>query len=406
MSTLADAPTRVAAPDGIRRLGAAGAPGFAAHRAAFGPLPAVTGVELAGELRAAGLDGRGGGGFPAWRKLSALATSGRRPVVVANAAEGEPLSAKDLALLHFAPHLVIDGLLALAAAVHASEAYLYCQAAAVPAVVRACAERADARSIQVRQAATGFVAGEASAVVEALSGRRPVPVDRVMRLTERGVGARPTLLHNVETLAHLALIVRFGNDWFRSLGTAGQPGTRLVSVSTETASPQVLEIAGGSSIRSCLDAAGVDADGLSAVLVGGYHGTWVPRSALSRGLDAAELAPYGATPGAGILQGIARGRCPLTVAGRIAGYLTASSARQCGPCVNGLPAMAAVLARLARGDRDPALPGEVARLAALVTGRGSCHHPDGTARFVLSTLTVFAADVGAHLQGTCGKDHS
>ncbi|MGY4860123.1 NADH-ubiquinone oxidoreductase-F iron-sulfur binding region domain-containing protein [Cryobacterium sp. AP23] len=441
MTIVADAPfqtpngpARIPAPLGTARLTRASTPDLGRHQVVFGPLPAAPGsAALLELLRSAGLEGRGGAGFPAWRKLAAIPVpaagrSGagragqRRPVVIGNAAEGEPLSVKDATLLRTAPHLVLDGLLTVADAVHAAEVYLYAPAALLPHIGRALAERADAGAVTMRAAAESFISGEASAVVNAIAGRPAVPRDRSVRLTTSGLGKRPTLLHNIETLAHIALIVRFGAAWFRSLGTETDPGTRLVTVSrglaaagvaagvaadaSGHASATVLEVVGGSRIHEVLRFAGIDPGAVAAVLVGGYHGAWLPARALDTGLDRAALAPFGARPGAGILLALETGRCPLTLAAAIAEYLAGQSAHQCGPCVNGLPAVANVLGRLAAGERDPALPGEVARLAALVTGRGSCHHPDGTARFVLSTLTVFEADVAAHLHGSCAKVHS
>jgi NADH:ubiquinone oxidoreductase subunit F (NADH-binding) len=452
MTVLADAhphtpngTDHILAPLGVNRLTRAATPDLGRHLDVFGPLPAAPdATRLLDALRESGLEGRGGAGFPAWRKMAGLPVSrsesrpvfgrgrsaagragSRRPVLIGNAAEGEPLSVKDATLLRTAPHLVLDGLLTVAATVQAAEVYLYAPAALLPHLGRALAERSDAGGVQMRAATESFLSGEASAVVNALAGRPAVPSDRSIRLTSSGLGARPTLLHNIETLAHIALIVRFGADWFRSLGTDTDPGTRLVTVSRGLgvagmaagvagvgaampghATATVLEVVGGSRIDAVLVAAGVDPATVAAVLVGGYHGSWVPAEALHTGLDRSSLAPFGASPGAGILLALEAGRCPLTLAAAIADYLAGQSARQCGPCVNGLPAMAAVLGRLAAGQRDPWLAGEVARLAALVTGRGSCHHPDGTARFVLSTLTVFAADVAAHLHGTCVKAHA
>lgn len=407
-------PSVIAAPVGTDRLMKAAAPDFASHLATFGPLPQPGRTpelpDLLDVLRDAGLEGRGGAAFPAWRKLAAVPARerarGHRVVVIGNAAEGEPLSSKDATLLMVAPHLVIDGLLLLAQSVHAKAVYLYAQRSTLASVSRALGERRDARGIELREAADSFISGEASAVVSALAGGRPVPQDRTVRLTETGLGGRPTLLHNVETLAHMALIRRFGAAWFRSVGTASDPGTRLVTVHGGARPPSVLEIAGGTGLHHVLRFAGIDPAGLSAVLVGGFHGAWVPASAGDVRLDREHLAPFGAGPGAGILLAQDARHCPLSTASSIATFLAGETAGQCGPCVNGLPAMAGVLSRLTRGERDAALVIELRRLAHLVTGRGSCNHPDGTARFVLSTLTVFDTDVQAHLSGTCRKEHS
>lgn len=390
------------APVGTDRLFAAGGADLARHLVAFGPLPSE--VSLA-ELERSGLDGRGGAGFPVWRKLAAV-EPGRRgaAVVIANGAEGEPLSAKDATLLRRAPHLVIDGLLLAARAIGARDMLLYSGARQLDAVRRAIGERTDAAGIELREAMDTFISGEASAVVNGIEHGRPVPLDRVRRLTDSGLRGRPTLVQNVETLAHLALIARFGAAWFRSVGTVDEPGTRLLTV-TMGARSGVVEAPGGIRLSEAIARAGFAPAEAASVLVGGYHGAWVPAEAIGTPLSRAGLAGFGASPGAGIILVLERGTCPVGVAAGIAEYLAAQSARQCGPCVNGLPRMAETLRAVAAGERA-AVP-EARRLSALVTGRGSCHHPDGTARFVLSTLTVFADEIDRHLAGRCteGERH-
>ncbi|TPW75666.1 NADH-ubiquinone oxidoreductase-F iron-sulfur binding region domain-containing protein [Schumannella soli] len=407
----------LAAPTGVRRLLAAAPADAGDHLATFGPLPDISPDRLLAELEFAGLTGRGGAGFPVHRKLRSARDATRagrsgRPVVVGNGSEGEPLSAKDRLLLRSAPDLVIDGLLLAARAVDAGEVRLVADAELHPALQAVLTRRADAgrARIQLVAARGDFVGGEASAVVANLEGRRPVPRDHPVRLTIAGYRRRRTLVQNVETLAHLALVARFGGAWFRSRGTADDTGTRLVTVSAPGTPLTVLEIAGGTPLGAVLAAAGLDdagvraaglGPGARAVLVGGYHGSWVPGSALDAPLDRAGLAPWGATPGAGILHVLPHGRCGLRTAAGIAGMLAAETAGQCGPCVNGLPRIAGLLDRLARRERHPGLPAEIARVSALVDGRGACHHPDGTVRLVASTLREFASDVDAHLDGTC-----
>jgi len=210
---------------------------------------------------------------------------------------------------------------------------------------------------------------------------------------------------NAETLAQFALLARYGADWFRSLGMPDDPGTFLVSVSGSSphivSRPGVLEVARGVPLRAVLKAAGTDLDRVTAVLVGGYHGAWLPRSGIDALLATADLARFDASPGAGVLHVLDADTCPLERAASVAGYLAGQSARQCGPCVNGLPRMAQTLQRLAVPGADPGLIGEVERLRGLVLGRGACSHPDGTARFVASTMRVFAEHVEAHLRGAC-----
>jgi NADH:ubiquinone oxidoreductase subunit F (NADH-binding) len=139
-----------------------------------------------------------------------------------------------------------------------------------------------------------------------------------------------------------------------------------------------------------------------ALLVGGYHGGWLPADpGLTAPVSREGLAPWQAAPGAGVVVVLGRRQCGLAASARILGYLARQSAGQCGPCLNGLPALAGTLARLAAGERNPRLPVEVHRLAALVDGRGACHHPDGSVRMLRSAMRTFRGDVPAHLAGWC-----
>jgi len=397
-----------AAPAGTHRLFAAGpAADHGTHLRTYGPVPESPDPSgLVRILKESGLTGRGGAAFPAWRKLEATASArggvfAPAPVVIANGAEGEPLSFKDRVLLHNAPHLVLDGLLAVARALNASRIHLHTTAGNIAPVERAIAQRRDARGIRISEAEESFLSGEASAVVNALHTGSAVPVDRVRRLSEDGLKGRPTLVQNVETLAHIGLIARFGAQWFRSAGTPHDPGTRLVSVSGDVPAERVLEIAGGARLDDVLREAGADPASLSAVLVGGFHGRWVAPA--GRRLSAADPSMQAVPPGAGILHALGAHRCGLAETARITSYLAGQSARQCGPCMFGLPALASAMARLASGEDDPTLPAELERLGLSVAGRGSCHHPDGTARLVGSALEAFAADVAHHLDGYCNR---
>ncbi|RFA09519.1 hypothetical protein B7R54_10010 [Subtercola boreus] len=408
-------PPGPAGPQGTARLFLARTAGLADHRAAYGEFPLVPADALIEQLRLADLVGRGGAGFPVWRKLDATRDKAphrkttrdpsKRPVVIGNGSEGEPLSRKDETLLSRSPHLIIDGLLLAAAAVGASALHLCVSAGTRQPLEAALAERPDAGQVRVLVVPDAFVSGEATAVANAVEHGVSVPRDHTLHLSESGVGRRPTLVQNVETLAQLALIARFGADWYRSVGTPDEPGTRLVTVSGDVGAPQVLEVAGGTPLSSILAAAGAAPGSLRAVLIGGYHGTWLGSEHLGTPFSRDGLRMLGAAPGAGILIALSAARCGLEVSAGIADYLAAQTAGQCGPCVNGLPALAGMLARLSRRERDPRLPAEVARLAGLVDGRGSCAHPDGTARFVISTLSAFEGDVRAHLSGVCEVSH-
>lgn len=369
----------------------------AAHRVAYGALPGSGGVLRA--IAESGLTGRGGGAFPTHRKIEAV-KGARRPVVVANGSEGEPASRKDATLLTYAPHLILDGLEILSQALAASM-HLVTTPDRAEGIRTRISERGTA--ITVTEVAERFISGEESAVVAAINGRPAVPADRLNRVWERGVADRPTVVLNVETLAHVALIARHGATWFREIGETEDPGTFLATISPPLTStqgdPAVYELARGTHLRAFLNEASFGHP--RAVLVGGFHGTWITGDALAQArLSRPGLASIGAAPGAGVLIPI-DDHCGLRETSRILDYLAAEVAGQCGPCINGLPLMATHFRTLAQGRATDTTMHELGRLSGLVRGRGACSHPDGTARLAASALTAFAADVAHHLRGGC-----
>jgi NADH:ubiquinone oxidoreductase subunit F (NADH-binding) len=382
-----------------------------AHIARHGRIPYRDAPgRLIKDLQQAGLTGRGGAAFPVYRKLSAVldAASARRksPVVIANGAESEPASDKDATLLWLAPHLVLDGLQLAAEAAGASEAILYTHAdrrADVGKRLRqALAERIAARanrvSVELAESPPRFLSGQETALINHLGGGPAIPTFMPPRVTERGLDGAPTLVQNVETLAHLALIARHGPRWFRQVGTQAEPGSMLCTIRRSDGTPRIAEVPLGIPLRDLLGP--VASDG--AVLIGGYHGSWAPAAeAVKLTLDNGALNAVGARVGAGVLVTLPPDRCGLAETARTARYLALESAGQCGPCLNGLPRIAAALAELAGARPRRQARVDVERWAGLVTGRGACHHPDGTARFVRSALITFAAELDRHERGRC-----
>jgi NADH:ubiquinone oxidoreductase subunit F (NADH-binding) len=321
-------------------------------------------------------------------------------VVVGNGLEGEPLSHKDAVLLAHNPHLVLDGLEVLARALRARRVVL---AVSEDTDAAGLTEVASLRGIEVTRLRGGFVAGQESALVTQLERGSALPRDPFTRITVSGVDGRPTLVQNVETLAHVALVARHGPEWFRSAGTTDDPGTSLFTITGAVRRPGVVEAERGARLDDVLS--GAQPVRPAAVLVGGYHGTWLTADDLDVRLTRSELAHHGASVGAGVLHVLDDGTCPLAFAAEVSAYLAEQSSRQCGPCLNGLPRLAWSLRQLAEGSDDRSLPAEVARMGGLVSGRGACGHPDGSARFVTSTLGVFRDHVAAHLDGWCPCTH-
>ncbi|MEU7785733.1 NADH-ubiquinone oxidoreductase-F iron-sulfur binding region domain-containing protein [Amycolatopsis sp. NPDC049159] len=328
-------------------------------------------------VEAAGLRGRGGGGFPTAVKLRAARS--RRSIVVANGCEGDPLSRKDAALLALSPHLVVDGLQLAAHAIGATETVLCVHAGSpvLPSVTAALAERDDRVPVRIAEIPRRYVASEESALVHFLTSGDARPLGKEPRPAERGVRGRPTLVDNVETLAQLASVVLLGPHHYRAARTD------LVTVTGAVRTPGVVELPAGPSLTAVLAAAGGETEPLQAVLVGGYGGTWTTdlRLGLS-GIPAVYALPASA--------------CGLEYTAKVLAFLAAESARQCGPCMFGLPSIAADFAELVRGG--PAVH-RLAHRLPLLTGRGACAHPDGAARLAASALRTFGADVTTHQAG-------
>ncbi len=364
------------------------------------------GQELIAAVAAAGLRGRGGAGFPTAIKLRAVASARGRRALVVNAAEGEPMSAKDRVLLELAPHLVLDGALLAAEAIGAREVVVALKSSSrtTQTVVRdALAERADARGVRVKTVPDAYLTGEETALLRSLNGGPAKPTLVPPRPSERGLAGRPTVVANVETLAHVALIARHGAGWFRSVGTDEHPGSTLVTVSGAVARPGVYEIAPGTPARMVIEQAGGEAGTLRALLVGGYYGSWLAPEAIAKArLDNASLGRWGAVLGAGVLVALPRACCPVAEVARVVRWMAAESAGQCGPCVHGLDAIAGAVALLAAGTAEAGTLTRLERWSAQVVGRGACGHPDGVVRFVRTALDVFAEAFDDHRRhGPC-----
>ncbi len=381
-------------------------PGLAAHERRYGGVPHLDAATLVDLAASVGLHGRGGAGFPFARKLATVASRPGRPVVVVNLSEGEPASHKDAVLVQVAPHLVLDGAVVTARALGTTDVHVVLQGESprvATAVRAALVERAAVRRDRrvrwtLHDASEGFVAGQSSAVLELMAGRPNLPVTSWRPAAEAGHRRRPTVLSNAETFAHLGRLAMLGAEAYRGLGTTDEPGTTLLTLDGDGASgrtPQVVEVPFGVAWSSVLPPARLSAP----VLLGGYHGAWAAPGALpGTPMSRPALAAAGLDIGAGVVLPLDAG-CPVDRTSRIVGYLASQSARRCGPCLHGLPAIAAALSAVACGGGRVS---ELQRLTGLVEGRGACAHPDGTVRLVRSLLSTFGPELDRHARARCG----
>jgi NADH:ubiquinone oxidoreductase subunit F (NADH-binding) len=362
------------------------------HRARWGRIDSA---ELLGAVESADLRGCGGAGFPVARKWQTAIDAGGRALLVVNGAESEPASAKDAALMQLRPHLVIDGITATAHATGATDAVLWLHRGADhsrTSLERALVERAASGvvdvPIRVAEGPAAYLTGESSSIVRALSGGPALPRRHTVPAAVRGVDGRPTLVHNVETLARVAALA------------AGTPLTGLLLTVTSSSGQTVIDGDGEDTLENAARGAGVN--GTSHVLLGGYGGTWHEWTSVAH----RTLRSLESLISAGIVLAIPASTCGVAVTAQVLRYLAESSARQCGPCLFGLGDLVDVMDRVESGRGRRSDVDRLRSISASVAGRGACHHPDGAIRMLASALITFDADLARHRRSAhCGKRH-
>jgi len=396
--TLLDAPLRYTTDGGLL-LDAPPPDGLVAHTTRYGPPPADSRHVLPA-LEASGLTGRGGAHYPVVAKLRALLSGGGAEVVVANGAESEPASSKDAALLRQRPHLVLDGLTVAARLLGAGQAVIWLHEGAADnrgSLLAALRERHDARvpgpRTSIVLAPGRYLAGESSAVRSALAGGPVLPTFGPAPGARTALGGRGTLVQNVETLAWLAVLARGGAVRPGALVTVVADGMRTVLEADERQTVESL-------LLRAVELPGRPVIAPRAVLLGGYAGAWLAwDDARTEPLCGPSRSP---ATGAGLVAALPPFACGLAETAALLAYLARHGAGQCGPCRFGLPSLAGLADRLARGHVRPRDVDRIRRLADEVRGRGACHHPDGAVRLVETALATFRDDVEHHVRrGRC-----
>jgi NADH:ubiquinone oxidoreductase subunit F (NADH-binding) len=369
-------------------------------RALDGPHEAVI-----AELKAAGLQGRGGAFFPTAVKWEACRrASGGPKYVVLNGEEGEPGIFKDRHLMEGDPHQVLEGVLLAAFAVGAERAILYVHGEADLAAARLARAVEAARAaglvgprvlgrdfaceVEIRRGAGGFVLGEETALLESIEGRRAQPRARPPFPVEAGLWGRPTVINNVETLAAIPAIVRDGGAPFAALGTAGAPGTKIFGLSGPLARPGVVEVGGGVTLRTLLgEVAGGAPDGrpLKGALVGGPSGSIVPAA-----LFDVPMEPRGrVSPGTGGVVAVPEAAAVADIVRTLIAYNARESCGKCTPCREGLPRL---LALLEAGERDE---GRLRELAETIQSASLCGLGQAAPLSLLRALESFGGEMRA-----------
>ncbi len=354
--------------------------------------------DLLGLLEAAGLTGRGGAAFSTATKVAAAHDRGAELVV--NACDGEVGAAKDAYVV--AEHL--PELLHGAALVGRGR-------------VRWAAHRGSASAARLRDAGLDllevpprYVSSEESSLVQLAHGGLARPVTKRVPVVHGsrdpdGRSMRPTVVLNAETLWRVAQITEHGPEWFRSYGTPAEPGPRLVTVGGAVTRPGVVGTEAGTAFTDLVAAVGGTVEPAAALGVGGLGGGWLTwAEAQATRWTGDELRRYGLGLGPGVLHVLPGSVCPLEHVASLLGYAAGESAGQCGPCMFGVPALAADVAALASGRLEPGRYGRLRVHLAQLPARGACRFPDGVAGFTAGALRAFADEVDAHLVGTCTHD--
>jgi NADH-quinone oxidoreductase subunit F len=370
---------------------------------------------LRAEVAGAGLRGRGGAAFPLWTKWeAALARPGRR-VVVVNGAEDEPGSLKDRYLLATRPDLVIDGALCTALALDADRVVLYVNEEAESPLGSAAAA-VDAAphahiSVDVVAAPAAYVFGEDSCAVEFIEtgDRKAKPRAKPPFPAEAGVGGRPTVVSNAETLAHLALVARHGAEWFRQVGTPECPGTLLVTVPAECARPGVYEVPVGTPFAEVLQGCGGGPAGapFRGAQVGGPAAGWLTADDFDTPLSPEAMAARGTMLGCAAVRLLTEDRCAVDAVAEVEAFFAAESCGKCPLCRAETQYFARATGGLAGGKEvtgahlDKAL--ELAEMARTGTDCALARFPAAPLR---TGRERFPDDFAAHLAGhDCGRQH-
>lgn len=362
------------------------------------------------QVDAAGLRGRGGSGFPTARKWRAARAHPGPRFLVANGSEGEPGSLKDRVLMQCSPHRVLEGALIAAHAVEAERVFLYVNATFTEAVAALRTAIRDAReagildsrhhpTVEMVEAPPCYVAGEETAALEVIEGRPPRPRRRPPYPAVAGLWGQPTVVNNVETLAAVEEVLRWGPDAYR------RTATLLVTLSGGVERPGVYEVPLGIPLGSLIDAwgGGVRAGaGVKAVSPGGLSTAYLPASALETPFEYEALRAAGSSVGCASLRVIPQGVCMVEELEGIAAFFASETCGQCGPCVQGTRRIWELVQAHGRGNAEQRDLGLLTRLGERLPGRGICGYLAGAAAPVASAVRLFWEDFESHIRfGTC-----
>lgn len=377
----------------------------------------MTPEELVAEVRASGLRGRGGAGYPTGLKWELVA---RQPAaekyVVCNADEGDPGAFMNRSVLEGDPHSVLEGMAIAGRAVGARQGYIYVRGESPLAVDRlGTALRQAAQAgllgdrifdsgfsfrIDLRIGAGAYVCGEETALLASIEGKRGQPVARPPYPPERGLRGLPTLINNVETFANIPAIVNNGAKWFASIGSPASPGTKVFGLAGRVVRAGLVEVPIGTSLRSIIYGPGggiPPGHEFKAAQTGGPAGGCIPAAYLDLPLDYDSLRHIGAMMGSGGLIVMDTSCCMVDIARFFMEFCREESCGKCIPCRAGTAQMHEILARITQGEGRPEDLSMLEELSGLLRAASLCGLGVAAPSPVLSTLRHFRNEYEAHI---------
>jgi NADH:ubiquinone oxidoreductase subunit F (NADH-binding)/(2Fe-2S) ferredoxin/NAD-dependent dihydropyrimidine dehydrogenase PreA subunit len=375
------------------------------------------------EIKASGLRGRGGGGFPTGRKWEACraAANGRGKYVICNADEGDPGAYMDRSILEGNPHGVLEGMIIGAYAIGANQGYIYVRNEYPLAVQHARIAVEQARQygllgenilgggfsfdVEVTRGAGAFVCGESTALMASLEGKVGEPTAKDVHTVQRGLCNRPSNLNNVETWANVPGIINHGAGWFAAKGTPGNTGTKVFALTGRVKNTGLVEIPLGTSLRTIVfDIGGGASNGgkVKAVQTGGPSGGCLPVRKFNLQVDFDTLARAGSMVGSGGMVVMDQSTCMVDVAKYFLKFLQDESCGKCVPCRVGIDRMLEIVTDITEGRGRPEQLDLLEELGETVAETSLCALGKTAPNPVLSTLRYFRDEYEAHIdQGRC-----
>jgi len=369
------------------------------------------------EVKASGIRGRGGAGFPTGLKWElARRSPGELKYLICNADEGDPGAFMDRAVIEGNPHAVIEGMLIGAYAIGAGKGYVYIRAEYPLAVERLTLALGQARErgflgerifghdfgfdIEIKLGAGAFVCGEETALIASIEGQRGMPRPKPPFPISRGLWQRPTVINNVETLANIPVILRRGAAWYAGFGTEKSRGTKVFALTGKIRNPGLIEVPMGISLREIIEEIGGGIEGgkaLKAVQTGGPSGGCIPASLLDMSVDYESLARVGSIVGSGGMIVLDEDDCMVSVAKYFVQFTQEESCGKCVPCRVGTKRLLEILERITRGEgRED----DIERLETLGSGvrtASLCGLGQSAPNPILSTIKYFREEYEAHI---------